>query len=148
MKIGIECQRLFRKEKHGMDIVALELIRQLQILDTKNEYYIFVKRDEDNRCLKETPNFKIVEVPGSNYFSWEQIHLPRYARKYQVDILHCTSNTAPLFCPVPLVLTLHDIIFLEKLNAENVSENGCFLPEIPGTAGRPQKPENHYRIPI
>lgn len=27
MKIAIEAQRIFRKEKHGMDYVALETIR-------------------------------------------------------------------------------------------------------------------------
>ena len=28
MKIAIEAQRIFRKEKHGMDYVALETIRE------------------------------------------------------------------------------------------------------------------------
>ena len=60
MKIGIEGQRLFRTKKHGMDIVALELIRNLQEIDHENEYYIFVKKDEDVSALKETSNFKII----------------------------------------------------------------------------------------
>ncbi|MFA8437010.1 MAG: glycosyltransferase family 4 protein, partial [Marinifilaceae bacterium] len=30
------------------------------------------------------------------------------------ELLHCTSNTAPFFCPIPLVVTLHDIIYLEN----------------------------------
>jgi hypothetical protein len=30
LRIGIEAQRLFRPHKHGMDIVALELIRHLR----------------------------------------------------------------------------------------------------------------------
>lgn len=34
MKIAIEAQRIFRKEKHGMDYVALETIRELQKIDT------------------------------------------------------------------------------------------------------------------
>ena len=29
LRIGIEAQRLFRPHEHGMDIVALELIRHL-----------------------------------------------------------------------------------------------------------------------
>ena len=36
-------------------------------------------------------------------------------------MLHCTSNTAPLHCPVPLVLTLHDIIYLEKRQSSSLS---------------------------
>jgi glycosyltransferase involved in cell wall biosynthesis len=34
-------------------------------------------------------------------------------RRANVDLLHCTNNTAPLRLDVPLVLTLHDVIFLE-----------------------------------
>ena len=123
MKIGIEAQRLFRPHKHGMDIVALELIRALQIIDTQNEYFIFVKPDKDRSCLMETPNFHIVEVSGFNYVFWEQIMLPIYARKYDVEILHCTSNTAPLFVSIPLLLTLHDVIFMEKLTGKNTFSN-------------------------
>ncbi|WP_426061753.1 glycosyltransferase family 4 protein [Hymenobacter sp. B1770] len=116
LRIGIEAQRLFRPHKHGMDIVALELIRNLQQLDQHNEYFIFVKPDEDHAVLKATPNFHIVEVPGGPYPYWEQVLLPRAAREAGVHLLHCTSNTAPLRAGVPLVLTLHDIIYLEPLD--------------------------------
>ena len=47
MRIGIEAQRLFRPHKHGMDRVVLELILNLQVIDKENEYFIFVKPDED-----------------------------------------------------------------------------------------------------
>ena len=33
MKIAIEAQRIFRVNKHGMDFVALEVIRELQKID-------------------------------------------------------------------------------------------------------------------
>lgn len=116
LRIGIEAQRLFRAHKHGMDIVALELIKQLQLLDQHNEYFIFVKPDVDNQVLPEAANFRIVEVAGGPYPSWEQWALPRAARAAGVQLLHCTSNTAPLRLTMPLVLTLHDIIYLEGLS--------------------------------
>ncbi len=120
MRIGIEAQRIFRKNKHGMDYVVLQEIKELQLLDTENEYYIFVKPGED-RCIDETKNFHIIEVKCPSYPLWEQVALPYAARKYNVDILHCTSNTAPIICNTPLVLTLHDIIFLEPRDTSNKS---------------------------
>ena len=114
MKIGIEAQRIFRKKKHGMDMVALELIKNLQIIDHKNEYFIFVKPDEDCSVLKETSNFKIIELSGGPYPTWEQIALPKAAKKYGCDVLHCTSNTAPFFTNIPLITILHDIIYMES----------------------------------
>jgi glycosyltransferase involved in cell wall biosynthesis len=115
MKIGIEGQRLFRQKKHGMDMVALELIRNLQSIDKKNEYFIFVKNDAD-KCLDSTPNFNIAMVAPAPYPIWEQVNLPAAAKKACCDILHCTSNTAPVFTSVPLVITLHDIIYMEILS--------------------------------
>ena len=114
MKIGIEAQRLQRRKKHGMDIVALELIKNLQVIDHINEYFIFVKEDEDTSVLNETENFKIISLPGSNYPYWEQVLLPKAVKKYGCEILHCTSNTAPLNCDVPLETTLQDIIYIER----------------------------------
>lgn len=120
MKIAIEAQRIFRSNKHGMDFVALESIRELQKIDKENEYYIFVSPGED-RCLEETSNMHIIEINCPTYPLWEQIALPRAVAKVKPDLLHCTSNTAPIFCPVPLILTLHDIIFLEPRQSGNKS---------------------------
>jgi len=113
MRIGIEAQRLFRRKKHGMDMVALELIRNLQEIDHKNEYVIFVKPDEDSSVIRETPNFSIVEVEGGAYPLWEQFSLPRASKKAGCQLLHCTSNTAPVKPGMPLMVTLHDIIYME-----------------------------------
>jgi glycosyltransferase involved in cell wall biosynthesis len=135
MKIGIEGQRLFRKKKHGMDMVALELIRNLQLIDTENEYFIFVKPDEDNTVLKETPNFKIIQLDGGSYPMWEQIALPKAAKKYGCEILHCTSNTAPIFTDIPLITILHDIIYMES----------SYYKILTGSATPYQKFGNAYR---
>lgn len=116
MNIGIEAQRIFRKKKHGMDIVAVQLIKKLQEVDFQNQYFIFVKEDEDNTAIQETSNFKIVRIKSAPYPYWEQVLLPREAKKYNIQLLHCTSNTAPLSIKIPIVVTLHDIIYLEKLN--------------------------------
>ena len=112
MIIGIEAQRIFRKNKHGMDYVVLQEIKELQQIDTENEYYVFVKPGEDH-CVESSKNVHIIELHCPTYPLWEQWALPKAAKKYGIEILHCTSNTAPIWCDVPLILTLHDIIYLE-----------------------------------
>ena len=120
MRIGIEAQRIFRENKHGMDYVVLQEILQLQKIDHENEYFVFVKPGPD-RCVEESANVHVVEIDTPSYPLWEQWSLPRAVRKTGVDLLHCTSNTAPLYCNVPLILTLHDIIFLEPRDKNNKS---------------------------
>lgn len=99
-----------------MDMVAISLIRNLQQLDTSNQYFIFVNEVEDTSPVQSTENFTIVPLPTSPYPVWEQYHLANAVKTYQLDLLHCTSNTAPFSCKAKLVITLHDIIYLEKLN--------------------------------
>lgn len=113
MRIGIEAQRLQRPHKHGMDRVALELIKNLQVIDKENDYFIFVKPDEDRKVISNTSNFTVVEISGDSYPVWEQFKLPKVAKLYDCDVLHCTSNTAPIFTNIPLITTIHDVIYME-----------------------------------
>lgn len=115
MKIGIEAQRLFRPRKYGMEIVALEMIRQLQQIDLQNEYTVFARTDEDDQCVQPSSNFSVKNIPGGPYPYWEQLILPKAAKKEKLDILHCTANTAPLIYKRPLVITIHDITYLESM---------------------------------
>jgi glycosyltransferase involved in cell wall biosynthesis len=112
MRIGIEAQRLFRANKHGMDVVALETIRHLVDAAPEHTFVVFVRPGPDP-CLEPRPNLEVRRVDGWSYPTWEQRALPRAVRRANVDLLHCTNNTAPLRLDVPLVLTLHDVIFLE-----------------------------------
>jgi glycosyltransferase involved in cell wall biosynthesis len=135
MIIGIEGQRLFRKKKHGMDMVALELIRNLQKIDKENEYVLFIKPDVDDQPIQESDNFRIVKLNGGFYPLWEQIALPAAAKKAGCQLLHSTSNTAPVFTSIPLVVTLHDIIYMES----------SYLMILKGTGSWYQKFGNIYR---
>ena len=120
MRIGIEAQRIFRNNKHGMDYVVLEEIKELQKSDNRNEYFVFVAPGEDH-CLHDSKNVHIIEIGNNFYPLWEQFSLPRAVNQLNLDMLHCTSNTAPILCKIPMILTLHDIIFLEPRDKSNKS---------------------------
>lgn len=119
MKIGIEVQRLFRRRKFGIESSSLELIRTLQQQTTDHQFVIFAKDDEDKKCLLESGNLKIKTLGGKLFADFEQIWLPLAARREHVDILHCTGNTRPYFSPVPVVQTLHDVIFMDRISPDD-----------------------------
>lgn len=114
MIIGIESQRLFRPHKHGMEIVSLEILQQLKKSNT-HQYKLFVANDSDV-CIENTNNFTVIQLPAKFYPLWEQFSLPKAARKEKCDVLHCTANTAPLKLKVPMVVTIHDIIYLQTFD--------------------------------
>ncbi len=113
MKIAIEAQRLFRPHKHGIDVVAYELLRRLPLQRDEHEYHVLVKDGKD-KCIGQTGSRTVHETHDAPYAVWEQALLPNYCNLIKADVLHCTANTAPLQLKQPLILTLHDVIFLEK----------------------------------
>src|ERR1700754_1024195 len=115
LKIAIEVQRMFRPQKHGMDIVAQELLRRLPLAEEGIDYHVMVKDDSD-QCLSNIPHRIIHTLKRAPYFIWEQFFLPKACKTIKADILHCTANTAPLNLSMPLILTLHDVILLEQSN--------------------------------
>ncbi len=116
MIIGIEAQRLFRRKKHGMEVVALEIARELQHDTGDRQYVLFVRKDVDEACLPPAANFSVNAFTASSFFTWEQVGLPRRVKKVKPALLHCTANTAPLFGRTPLVVTIHDVIYMESVN--------------------------------
>lgn len=113
MKIGIEAQRIFRKKKHGMDIVILEALKQMQNISSEN-FYVYAQDDEDRPALHQSENFNLRITRPSTYPLWEQRTLPKLCKEDKIDLLHTTSNTGPISLKIPLIVTIHDIIYLEK----------------------------------
>jgi glycosyltransferase involved in cell wall biosynthesis len=121
MKIGFDAQRLFRSKKHGMEVVSLELLRSLQQKPGENHYEVFVKKDTDSNCLQSSDHLTLHNTPSYPYPVWEQIYLPLQIKKEHLQLLHCSSNTAPVFCSIPLVVTIHDLIYLDKIDFKGSS---------------------------
>lgn len=97
-----------------MDIVAIEQIRKLQSLDKINTYYLFCFHGPDHFLIQESENLKIIRLPRLPSPFMEQVVLPILSLCYQLDLLHSTGNTSPLFLSCKRLITLHDIIYLEN----------------------------------
>jgi glycosyltransferase involved in cell wall biosynthesis len=115
MKIGIEVQRLFRKERFGIETSALELIHELHKLKTKHSIVVLTKKGTNQNLFSGCEEFQVRPVAGKIFIDFEQFFLPIAARSEKLDILHCTGNTTPIFSSVPIVQTLHDIIFMDPI---------------------------------
>ena len=91
---------------------------------TKNLIEGVAKRG--HKCLifySQKPKYPIVgnnvksRVIKGNKHLWEQVLLPLALRQEKIDIYHALGNIGiPVFCPVPSVLTIHDLIPLWQKN--------------------------------
>ena len=52
----------------------------------------------------------LFDCPGDRFQIWEQVALPLQVRFHGCTVLHSPFNSAPLWQPVPTVVTLHDTI--------------------------------------
>ncbi|KAB2814838.1 glycosyltransferase family 4 protein [Phaeocystidibacter luteus] len=112
-RIGIEAQRIMRKDKHGMDMVVINQIKQLMAHKPEGfEFFIYINGVRNKTEWPDVEGFHWRSFEAS-YPVWEQNWLPKAASEDNLDLLHCTSNTAPVYGETPLAVTVHDIIYYD-----------------------------------
>ncbi len=114
MKIGIDA-RMFGPKwgGGGLGRYVEELINELQALDQKNRYVLFLKPENAEACKITNPHVEKRIVSAHWYTLKEQILLPKAIKDSGVDIMHFLHWNVPLACPVPFIVTIHDLILLE-----------------------------------
>ncbi|OGC22546.1 hypothetical protein A3J90_05820 [candidate division WOR-1 bacterium RIFOXYC2_FULL_37_10] len=114
LKIGIDA-RFAIKNRRGIGNYTLKLIQNLAEIDKVNQYILYVDSDDIEGVLPKQSNFSTKKLLISNYLIWEQILLPFVARFDNIEILHCTGNTAPVFLSkkIKLIVTIHDVMYLK-----------------------------------
>ncbi len=70
---------------------------------------------------------------------WELLALPMIARRDRLDLLHSLGTTQPIVCPVPTVVTVHDLIyehFPEAFPGIRARVLGALMPRMVRQADR------------
>ena len=111
MRIGIDGNLLCGK-KTGMGIVAASILKNLEFDDATITIFVPQKLDAELDEIFKEKTFEVVSCETTNYFKWEQFVLPKAVKKYNIDVLWCPYNTAPLNLSCPTVVTVHDIIYM------------------------------------
>jgi len=72
------------------------------------------KRDDVDVVEIADPSFDVWRFDRRLY--WDQLRAPRLLRAARADVVHCTGGTLPWRTPHPVVLTLHDLVWLRGAN--------------------------------
>jgi glycosyltransferase involved in cell wall biosynthesis len=107
--------RSFRRA--GVSHYIEQLLLHLAQLDRVNRYSIYTTRGLDAAALQLPPHFTVYpsHLPTINprvRIPWEQLLAPVLLRQRGADLFHGTLNVVPLACPVPSVVTIHDLAFI------------------------------------
>lgn len=137
MKIGIDA-RFFgpRSGGGGIGRYVAELVTHLQMIDHRNEYILFLRKENFHECRIRNPRFykQLVNIP---WYSWkEQTELPREIRHARVDFMHFPHWNVPLFSKIPFLVTIHDLILLEDPESAHSTTKGPLIHGIKYAAFR------------
>ena len=116
MRVGINGRFLVAK-RTGVQRAAFNLIKTLIEVDRDNEYVIFTGKDQIGSPEWNYPNVTVVGDdlrPGESFRNhiWEQVKLPKLAKKHKIDVLHSPANVAPLFYKGKSIIHIHDLCFV------------------------------------
>jgi hypothetical protein len=107
MKIGIDARLI---NETGVGRYIRNLLSELAIIDSRNTYVVFVRREQDFSPQNSRWTKRIVDVPWHSIT--EQIVMPFVLLRERLDLLHVPYFNVPLFYPGKFVVTIHDLIIL------------------------------------
>lgn len=93
----------------GNEVYVRNLLREFASLDSESEFIAYVSVKEAARWVPE--GFLLREVAANPYIRLG-LDLSHQLRRDQPDLIH-VQYTAPVRCPAPVVVSVHDVSFLE-----------------------------------
>ncbi len=109
MKIGIDA-RLYGTKNAGLGRYLEKLISRLEQLDQKNDYLIFLTKENFNDYRPNQPNFRKILADFKPYSWQEQLIFPAVLWKYRLDLVHFGHFNVPLVYWGKFLVTIHDLI--------------------------------------
>jgi len=112
MRLGIDGNEANVKNRVGVSVYAFNLLHYFKKhADASTQFVIFLRESPQEDLPKENKYFHYEVVKGK--FLWSQFFLPirLYLRK-DIDGFFSPAHYAPRFCPVPYIVTIHDLSYL------------------------------------
>jgi len=108
MRFAIDAHAIGR-HLTGNEVYVRSLLRNFAALDHESEFVTYFSAEDARRWTAE--RFQARQV-SPNPFVRLGVELAMKLRQDQPDLLH-VQYTAPVACPVPVVVSVHDVSFLE-----------------------------------
>ncbi|MCC7261238.1 MAG: glycosyltransferase family 4 protein [Candidatus Latescibacteria bacterium] len=110
MRLGIDIRELARGRATGIGRFVRDFVRFAS--EARPDHRFFLYGNQHTQVPGVGPNVETRLVPERLTLWWDQRVLPRLAARDQLDVLLSPYVKGPLCCPCPLVITIHDLLFL------------------------------------
>ena len=114
MRVLVDCTQI-SKDKAGVGIYALNLVKELVAMRTDLKLWLLVQ-DDDPDFFITNASVQVLRVPARTFrrlplrFLLEQIYIPWLAIRYRFDVVHSLHYAFPLLPMAAIkVVTVHDL---------------------------------------
>jgi len=110
-RIGIDA-RFYGTIGKGLGRYTQKLIENLEIIDSENDYFVFLRAENFDEYQPKNSNFEKVLADYRWYTFSEQIRMPRLLKKFRLDLVHFPHFNVPLLYRKKFIITVHDLILV------------------------------------
>jgi glycosyltransferase involved in cell wall biosynthesis len=111
MKIGIDASRAARARRTGTETYSLELIRAIAgLLPAQHRLTLYTPHPPQPEDWPASPQVETRVIPWPRL--WTHLRLALELHHQPPDLLFVPAHVLPLSCPVPAVVTIHDLGYL------------------------------------
>ena len=105
MKVGVMLRHF--GQPGGIGVYTNNILHALFKIDQRNQYLLMFGRLEQLGHFDSYPNVNEQVVRAPNKLWWDQVAVPRLARKEQLDIVYNPKLSVPLFGGYKKILVMH-----------------------------------------
>lgn len=111
MIVGIDGNEANVENKVGVSVYTQKMLEHFAKKSTDDvSFKVFLREAPSATMPKEKINFTYEVVKGAHM--WSQVFLPwRLYKKRDIDVFFSPAHYSPRFCPVPLIVTIHDLSY-------------------------------------
>jgi len=126
--IGIDCRFAATQSGHGR--YTRELVPALLQGSQGDSFVLFVRSKGEGWLKGLSGSCIVTEAPYEHYSVAEQRVFPRRLRTTGIDLLFSPHFNVPFFCPIPFVVTIHDLILHMYPNQASILRRLCYRAMI------------------
>ena len=115
--IAIDCR--FSSTNSGIGRYTRELVAEL-VKSDKCNWKLLVRSLKEPWLNKLPDGVEYIKAPFKHYSIAEQTKLPKLLKKSGAELLFSPHFNVPFFCPIPFVITIHDLILHRYPNQTSV----------------------------
>lgn len=113
LKVAVDARVLGQR---GVGRYLANLLRALSESRGDFSMRLFLAPSSVEACVPKDPRFSVERLQGVHPAWAEQVLIPRRARAWGAQVLHFPDNSGALRPGLPMVLTLHDTMWLRPLS--------------------------------